>query len=51
MNSAGAKTKDTIKMDEPIAQRMRYRFKVQRPSEPKKDTILLDKTGYRNERT
>ena len=44
LNSEGAKTKDTIKMDEPIAQRTRYRFKIQRPSEPRKETIFLDKT-------
>jgi hypothetical protein len=29
---AGAKTKDTIKMDESIAQRTRCRFKLQLPS-------------------
>ena len=45
LNSEGAKPKDTIKMDEPIAQRTRCRwFKIQRPSEPRKETILLDKT-------
>ena len=31
LNSEGANTKDTIKTDEPIAQRTRCRFKLQRP--------------------
>jgi hypothetical protein len=35
---------DTLKMDEPIALRTRRKFKLQYPSEPRKDTILLDKT-------
>ena len=43
LNSEGAKTKDTIKMDEPIAQRTRCKFKIQRPYEPRKRTIFLDK--------
>ncbi len=34
---------DTLKMDEPIALRTRRKFKLQYPSEPRKD-ILLDKT-------
>ncbi len=40
----GAKTKESIKMDETIAQRTRCRFKLQRPSEPRKEAIFLDKT-------
>ena len=35
---------DTLKMDEPIALRTRHKFKLQYPSEPRKDTIRLDKT-------
>jgi hypothetical protein len=35
---------DTLKMDEPIAPQTRRKFKLQYPSEPRKDTILLDKT-------
>jgi hypothetical protein len=38
---------DTLKMDEPIALRTRRKFKLQYPSEdsePRKDTIRLDKT-------
>jgi hypothetical protein len=37
---------DTLKMpmmDEPIALETRRKFKSQYPSEPRKDTILLDK--------
>ena len=44
LSSEGAKTKETIKMDEPIAQRTKCRFKIQRPSEPGKETIFLGKT-------
>ncbi len=32
-------------MDEPISLRTRRKFKLQYPSEPRKDTIRLDKTG------
>jgi hypothetical protein len=32
-------------MDEPVAQRTRRKIKLQHLSEPRKDTILLDKTG------
>jgi hypothetical protein len=35
---------DTLKMDLPIALRTRRKFKLQYPSEPRKDTIQLDKT-------
>ncbi len=44
LSTEGAKTKDTIKMDEPITQRTRCRFKLQLPSELRKETIFLDKT-------
>ena len=45
LNSEGAKTKDTIKiLDEPIAQRTRCMLKMQSPSEPRKESIFLDKT-------
>jgi hypothetical protein len=43
VDSEGAKSKDTIKMDEPVAQRTRHKIKQQHLSEPRKDTILLDK--------
>jgi hypothetical protein len=35
---------DTLKIDEPIALRARRKFKLQYPSEPRKDMILLNKT-------
>ena len=35
---------DTLEMDEPIALRTRRKFKLLYPSEPRKDTILFDKT-------
>ena len=45
LSSEGGKTKDTIKIpDDPIAQRTRCRLKIQSPSEPRKDSIFLDKT-------
>ncbi len=44
LDSEGAKSKDTIKMDEPVAQRTRNKIKLQHLSEPRKDTILLDQT-------
>ena len=34
-----------MKFNEPIAQRTRSRFKLQRPSEPRTETTILDKTG------
>jgi hypothetical protein len=37
-------TQKILKMDEPIALRTRRKLKLQYPSEPRKDTILLDKT-------
>ncbi len=39
-----AKIKGTIKMDEPIARRKKCGFKLQRQSEPRMETTLLDKT-------
>ena len=45
LNSEGAKTKDTIKiLDEPIAQRTRCMLKMRSTSEPRKESIFLDKT-------
>jgi hypothetical protein len=35
---------DILMMDEPIALQSRHKFKLQYPSEPRKDTILLDET-------
>jgi hypothetical protein len=40
----GVHSMDTLKMDEPIALQTRRMFKLQYPSEQRKDTILLDKT-------
>ncbi len=44
LDTEGVHSMDTLKMDEPIALRTRHKFKLQYPSEPRKDTILLDKT-------
>jgi hypothetical protein len=43
LDTEGVQSKDTIKMDEPVAQRTRGKIKLQHLSEPRKDTILLDK--------
>jgi hypothetical protein len=44
LDTEGVHSMDTLKMDEPIALRTRHNFKLQYPSEPRKDTIRLDKT-------
>jgi hypothetical protein len=44
LDTEGVHSMDTLKMDEPIALRTRHKFKLQYPSEPRKDTIRLDKT-------
>jgi hypothetical protein len=44
LDTEGVHSKDTLKMDEPIALRTRRKLKLQYPYEPRKDTILLDKT-------
>ena len=41
--SEGAKSKDTIKMDEPIARRTRRNLRIQHPSKALKDKDALDK--------
>ncbi len=38
---AGVKSKDTLKMSEPIVQRTRRKFKLQHPSKAKKDKDIL----------
>ncbi len=46
LDTEGVHSMDTLKMpmmDEPIALETRRKFKSQYPSEPRKDTILLDK--------
>ncbi len=44
LSSEEAKTKDTIKMDEPTAQQAKCRLKLQQPFEPRKETSFLDET-------
>ncbi len=43
LDPEGAKSKDTIKMDEPVAQQIRRKIKLQHLSEPRDNTVLLDK--------
>jgi hypothetical protein len=44
LDTEGVHSMDILKMDEPIALQKRHKFKLQYPSEPRKDTIRLDKT-------